>query len=61
MIRRTKDESRCKNPRGDVVVEIALRTENHPKPVVLVPVGYPAKTPKAPDRLPMTDCVKVLP
>lgn len=30
------------------------------RPVVIVPVGYPARTPKAPDRLPKTDCVEVL-
>jgi nitroreductase len=28
------------------------------RPVVLVPVGYPARTPKAPDRVPRTDAVK---
>jgi nitroreductase len=31
------------------------------RPVVIVPVGYPARTPKAPDRVPKVDCVEILP
>jgi nitroreductase len=44
----------------ETVKEI-LDIPDYLRPVVLVPVGYPAKTPKAPDRLPKTDCVKILP
>jgi nitroreductase len=44
----------------ETVKEI-LDLPDYLRPVVLVPVGYPAKTPKAPDRLPKADCVKVLP
>ncbi len=43
----------------DRVKEI-LDMPDYLRPVVLVPVGYPAKTPKAPDRLPKSDCVKIL-
>ena len=42
-------------------VKEILDMPDYLRPVVLVPVGYPAKTPKAPDRLPKSDCVKVLP
>jgi nitroreductase len=42
-------------------VKDILDMPDYLRPVVLVPVGYAAKTPKAPDRLPKTDCVKVLP
>ncbi len=42
-------------------VKEILDMPDYLRPVVLVPVGYPAKTPKAPDRLPKDDCVKVLP
>ena len=31
------------------------------RPFVLVPVGYPARTPKAPDRVPRTDAVEFVP
>jgi nitroreductase len=44
----------------EAVKEI-LNMPDYIRPVVLVPVGYPAKTPKAPDRLPKTDCVEILP
>ncbi len=42
-------------------VKEILDMPDYLRPVVLVPVGYPAKTPNPPDRLPRTDCVKVLP
>ena len=42
-------------------VKKILEMPDYLRPVVLVPVGYPAKTPKAPARLPTDDCVKVLP
>lgn len=42
-------------------VKEILEMPDYLRPVVLVPVGYPAKTPKAPARLPETDCVKILP
>jgi nitroreductase len=42
-------------------VKKVLDLPDYLRPVVLVPVGYPAKTPKAPARLPKDDCVKVLP
>jgi len=42
-------------------VKKILEMQDYLRPVVLVPVGYPAKSPKAPDRLSKTDCVKVLP
>ncbi len=41
-------------------VKEILDMQDYLRPVVLVPVGYPAKIPKAPDRLPKDDCVKVL-
>jgi nitroreductase len=44
----------------DKVKEI-LEMPDYLRPVVLVPVGYPTKTPKAPDRLIRNDCVIVLP
>lgn len=37
-----------------------LDMPNNLKPVVIVPVGYPAQIPKAPDRHPKIDCVKIL-
>jgi nitroreductase len=30
------------------------------RPVAIVPVGYPARTPKAPERLPVADAVEIL-
>jgi len=42
-------------------VKKILDLPDYLRPVVLVPVGYPTKTPKAPDRLPKDDCAKVLP
>jgi nitroreductase len=42
-------------------VKEILDLPGHLRPVVIVPVGYPAKTPKAPFRLPKSECVKVLP
>ena len=42
-------------------VKKILEMPDYLRPVVLVPVGYPAKTPKAPSRLPKTDCVTILP
>ena len=44
----------------DLVKEI-LDMPDYLRPVVIVPVGYPAKTPKAPERFPKSDCVVVLP
>ena len=34
---------------------------DHIRPVVIVPVGYPARTPKAPDRVPRADAVEWVP
>jgi len=42
-------------------VKKILEMPDYLRPVVLVPVGYSAKTPKAPDRFPKIDCVEVLP
>jgi nitroreductase len=42
-------------------VKKILEMPDYLRPVVLVPVGYPAKTPKAPARLPKDDCVTILP
>jgi nitroreductase len=42
-------------------VKKVLDLPDYLRPVVLVPVGYPAKTPKAPARLPQDDCVNILP
>lgn len=44
----------------DTVKEI-LDLPGNLRPVALIPVGYPASTPKAPDRVPMTDAVEVIP
>ncbi len=44
----------------ELVKEI-LSLPDYLRPVVLIPVGYPAKIPKTPDRLPKVDCVKILP
>ncbi len=44
----------------ELVKEI-LSLPDYLRPVVLIPVGYPAKIPKAPDRLAKADCVNVLP
>ena len=41
-------------------VKKILEMPDYLRPVVLVPVGCPAKTPKAPARLPKADCVKIL-
>ncbi len=43
----------------DTVSEI-LRLPENLRPVAIVPVGYPASTPKAPERVPMTDAVEVI-
>ncbi len=43
----------------DRVKEI-LDMPDYFRPVVLIPVGYPAKIPKAPDHLSKADCVKIL-
>lgn len=43
----------------DKIKEILDLPENL-RPVVIVPVGYPANTPKPPDRVPMTDAVEVI-
>jgi nitroreductase len=37
-----------------------LKMPENLRPVVMVPVGYPAKTPKAPDHLSKADCSKIL-
>jgi nitroreductase len=42
-------------------VKEILDMPDYLRPVVLVPVGYPAKTPKAPVRLSKVDCVEILP
>jgi nitroreductase len=42
-------------------VKKVLDLPDYLRPVVLVPVGYPAQTPKAPARLPKDDCVNILP
>ena len=42
-------------------VKKILEMPDYLRPVVLVPVGYPAKTSKAPDRRPKADCVTLLP
>jgi nitroreductase len=42
-------------------VKEILDMPDYLRPVVIVPVGYPAKTPKAPERLLKSDCVKILP
>jgi nitroreductase len=42
-------------------VKKVLEMPDYLRPVVLVPVGHPAKTPKTPARLPRADCVTILP
>jgi nitroreductase len=42
-------------------VKDVLDLPDHLRPVALIPVGYPARMPKAPERIPKTDAVTIVP
>lgn len=41
-------------------VREVLNLQDNLRPVVIIPVGYPARIPKAPDRVPRTDVVELV-